>query len=63
LAETLSCPKDSNFIPFGECRSAASCEEIAAPVPERIGPRIHDDYEQQAIKAGRRKFNSHGVNR
>jgi len=55
LAETLSRTKDSKFVPFGECRSAASYEEITAPVRDWIGEKIHDDYEQQAIKAGHRQ--------
>jgi voltage-gated potassium channel Kch len=55
LAETLSRTKDGNFVPFGECRSAASYQEITDPIRERIGRKIHDDYEDQAIKAGYRQ--------
>lgn len=55
LAETLLRTKDGNFVPFGECRSAASYQEITAPMRECIGRKIHDDYEQQAVKAGYRQ--------
>lgn len=55
LAETLLRTQDGNFVPFGECRSSASYEEITAPIRESIGRKVHDDYEQQAIKAGYRE--------
>lgn len=54
LADTLSRTEDGSFVPFGECRSAASYLEITDPIRERIGQKIHDDYEQQAIDAGYR---------
>ena len=54
LADTLARTQDDHFYPFGECRSAASYLEITAPIRDCIGRRIHDDYEQQAIKAGYR---------
>lgn len=55
LADTLSRTQDGNFVPFGECRSAASYGETTDPIRENIGRKIHDDYEHQAIKAGCRQ--------
>ena len=55
LASTLSRTTDGNFVPFGECRSAASYEEITDPIRESIGRKIHDDYENQAVKSGYRE--------
>lgn len=52
LAETLSRTQNGNFIPFGECRSAASYLEITDPIRERIGQKIQAAYEnREADKA------------
>lgn len=55
LAETLLRTQYGNFVPFGECRSSASYDEITAPVRERIGRKIHDDYELRVIMVGVRQ--------
>ncbi len=52
LAEALA--RDGRLIPFGECRTAASYEEITRPMREAIGRKIHEDYERQAIARGDR---------
>lgn len=46
LAETLT--RDGRFFPFGECKTAASYEEITSPMRERLGELIHVHYEQLA---------------
>ncbi len=52
LAETLSRTQDGNFVPFGECHSAASYLEITDPIRERIGQKIQEAYEtREAEKA------------
>lgn len=52
LAETLSRAHDGNFVPFGECHSAASYLEITDPLRERIGQKIQEAYEnREAEKA------------
>jgi len=55
LADTLARTGEGSFVPFGECRSSASYLEITDPIRERIGRKIHDDYEQQAVKTGSKK--------
>lgn len=52
LAETLTRTKNGNFVPFGECHSAASYLEITDPLRERIGRKIQEAYENcEAEKA------------
>jgi hypothetical protein len=50
LAQTLTRTKDGNFYPFGECRTAASYEEITDPIRERIGQKIQEAYEDRESK-------------
>ncbi len=49
LAEALS--QDGRFHPFGECRFAASLDEITRPLREELGQILHDDYERHAAAA------------
>lgn len=55
LADALSRSGKGSLMPFGECRSSASYSEITDPIRETIGRKIHDDYEQQAVKTGSKK--------
>ncbi len=44
--------KGARFQPFGECRDAASHDEIVRPLRESLGRVLHEDYErQQAAKS------------
>jgi hypothetical protein len=55
LAGTLTRTVSGKFIAFGESHAAASYKEVTTPIREEIGQKIHDDYEQQAIKGGHRE--------
>lgn len=55
LAETLSRTKDGNFVPFGECHSAASYLEITDPLRERIGQKIQEAYENREAEKAKRE--------
>lgn len=50
LAEVLQ--RDGTVMPFGECATSASYDEIVNPAREVMGRIIHDDYQQQGLKAG-----------
>ena len=49
LAETLARATNSKFYPFGECRSAASYQDITTPLREIVGIKIQADYENTAL--------------
>jgi voltage-gated potassium channel Kch len=49
LAEALSRNSEGRFYPFGECRSAASYQEITDPLREIVGIRIQAHYEKAAL--------------
>lgn len=55
LADTLSRTDDGNFVPFGECRSAASYLEITDPVRERLGRKIQEAYENREAERAESK--------
>ncbi len=50
LAQTLL--RDTNFVPFGECRTAAGLDEIVNPLREALGRKFHDHYERMGIREG-----------
>jgi voltage-gated potassium channel Kch len=50
LAQTLL--RDKQFLPFGECRTAAGLEQVVNPLRERLGRKFHDHYERMGIKQG-----------
>ncbi len=47
--------RDKRIQPFGECRIAASLEEIERPMREVLAVTLHNDYEAHAVKRGDKK--------
>ncbi len=52
LAVALAKVPEHRFMPFGECRQAASLEEIENSIREELGRAFHEDYEHRHPKPG-----------